>query len=251
MLEGLLRHNTDAKINKNYVDTHGQSEVAFAFCNLLGFQLMPRFKSIHKQKLYRPDVGMSDSFPNLQLILRRPINWEIIRQQYDEIVKYATALRLGTAETDTILKRFTRNNLKHPTYKALLELGKAVKTIFLCEYLDSEAMRIEIHEGLNIVENWNSANDFIFLGKGREFSTNNIEDQEISSLALHLLQNCLIYINTLMIQKIFEDKKTLDQMTKEDFRALTPLIYSHVNPYGSFQLNMNERIVIEENKKTS
>lgn len=251
MLEGLLRHNTDAKINKNYVDTHGQSEVAFAFCNLLGYKLMPRFKAIHKQKLYRPDVGMSDSFPNLQLILRRPINWEIIRQQYDEMVKYATALRLGTAETDTILKRFTRNNLKHPTYKALLELGKAVKTIFLCEYLDSEALRIEIHEGLNIVENWNSANDFIFLGKGREFSTNNIEDQEISALALHLLQNCLIYINTLMIQKVFEDKKTLDQMTKEDFRALTPLIYSHVNPYGSFQLNMNERIVIEENKNTA
>lgn len=33
-------------------------------------------------------------------------------------------------------------------------------------------------------------------------------------------------------------------MTIEDFRALTPLIYSHVNPYGNFDLNMNERIPI-------
>jgi hypothetical protein len=34
-------------------------------------------------------------------------------------------------------------------------------------------------------------------------------------------------------------------MAPEDFRALTPLIYSHVNPYGHFNLNMEERIPIE------
>jgi len=39
-------------------------------------------------------------------------------------------IRLGTAETEAILRRFTRN-LQHPTYKALTELGKAIKTIFL------------------------------------------------------------------------------------------------------------------------
>jgi len=129
---------------------------------------MPRLKAINKQKLYRPDVGISDSFPNLQLILTRPINWNLIKQQYDQMVKYATALRLGTAETEAILKRFTRNNLKHPTYLALAELGKAIKTIFLCEYLHSEEIRREIHEGLNVIENWNSANSFIFYGKGGE-----------------------------------------------------------------------------------
>ena len=51
------------------------------------------------------------------------------------MVKYSTALRLGTAETEAILRRFTRNNLQHPTYKALVELGKARRTIFLCRYL--------------------------------------------------------------------------------------------------------------------
>jgi TnpA family transposase len=246
MIEGLLKHCTDMEIEKNFVDSHGQSEVAFAFCHLLGFNLMPRLKAIHSQKLYRPDAGISEAFPNLQLVLTRPINWELIRQQYDQMVKYATALRLGTAETEAILKRFTRNNLKHPTYQALAELGKAIKTIFLCEYLSSEELRIEIHEGLNVVENWNSANAFIFYGKGGEISTNRIEDQELSVLSLHLLQNCLVYINTLMIQQVLSQKKWYDLMTPEDFRALTPLIYTHVNPYGHFNLDMNERILIEE-----
>ena len=31
----------------------------------------------------------------------------------------------------------TRSNLSHPTYRALAELGKVIKTIFLCKYLHS------------------------------------------------------------------------------------------------------------------
>ena len=107
---------------------------------------------------------------------------------YDQMVKYTAALKIGTAET-AIMKRFTRNNLKHPTYKALQELGKAVKTIFLCEYLMSEELRIEINQGLK--------------------------------------------------------KEWLNKMQAEDYRALSPLIYQHVNPYGNFELNMDERIKIQ------
>ncbi len=246
MIEGVLRHCTDMKIEKNYVDSHGQSEVAFAFSHLLGFELLPRLKRIHSQKLYRPEVGNSDAYPNLQLILTRPIKWDLIRQQYDQMIKYTTALRLGTAEPEAILKRFTRANIQHPTYQALAELGKVIKTIFLCQYLQSEALRREINEGLNVVENWNSANSFIFYGKGGEVSTNRLEEQELSVLCLHLLQNCLVYINTLMIQQVLSESTWMSIMKTEDWRALTPLIYSHVNPYGTWRLDLDERLQIEQ-----
>lgn len=245
MIEGLLRHCTQMKVEKNYVDTHGQSVVAFAFCHLLGFGLMPRLKGIHKQKLYRPDSGNTAAYPNLQPVLTRAINWDLIRQQYDQMVKYATALRLGTAETEAILKRFTRGNLMHPTYQALCELGKAVKTIFLSQYLHSIELRREIHEGLNVVENWNSANSFIFYGKGGEIATNSLEDQELAVLSLHLLQISLVYINTLMIQQVLSQPEWKSLMKPEDLRALSPLIWGHVNPYGTFKLDMTERLSIE------
>ncbi|MCP4901599.1 MAG: transposase, partial [bacterium] len=45
MIEGVLRHCTDMNVEKQYVDSHGQSEVAFAFCYLLGFDLLPRLKA--------------------------------------------------------------------------------------------------------------------------------------------------------------------------------------------------------------
>jgi TnpA family transposase len=111
-------------------------------------------------------------------------------------------LRQGTTDTESKLRRFTRNNRRHSTYKALSELGKACRTIFLCRYLRLPELRREIQEGLNVVENWNSANDFILFGRSGEIASNRLVDQEITMLSLHLLQNCLVYINTLMLQQV-------------------------------------------------
>ena len=244
MIEGVMRHCTDMEVDRQYVDSHGQSTVGFALCHLLGFDLMPRLKAIASQKLYRPVAGRPNDYPNLQPILTRPIRWELIRQQYDEMVKYATALRLGTADAETILKRFTRDNLQHPTYQALVELGKAIKTAFICHYLHAEDVRYEVNDGLNVVENWNSANDFIFYGRSGEIATNRLDDQEIAVLSLHLVQACLVYINTLMLQQVLDEPGWLEKMTPEDYRAMTPLFYHHVNPYGVFELDMTKRLLI-------
>jgi len=245
MIEGVLRHCTDMEVEKQFVDSHGQSEVAFAFCHLLGFDLLPRLKALASQKLSLTGDEQPGEYGNLQPILKsNPINWEVIGQQYDEMIKYTAALKHGNAEPEAILRRFTRNNVQHPTYKALSELGKAIKTIFLCRYLQSEALRHEIHEGLNVVENWNSANAFIFYGKSGEIATNATKDQEISILALHLLQSCLVYVNTLMIEEVLTNKGLKSALTPEDYRALSPLIYGHINPYGLFPLDMTNRLSI-------
>ncbi|MDQ0273932.1 hypothetical protein J2S17_005893 [Cytobacillus purgationiresistens] len=48
-----------------------------------------------------------------------------------------------------------------------------------------------------------------------------------------------------MIQEVLSEQKWFDLMESEDLRALTPLVYSHVNPYGTFELNMEERLHIK------
>jgi hypothetical protein len=64
-------------------------------------------------------------------------------------------------------------------------------------------------------------------------------------LSLHLVQISLVYINTLMIQQVLADQSWLDRMTPDDWRALTPLIYAHINPYCTFELDMQKRLHLE------
>lgn len=245
MIEGVLRHCTDVDIKKNYVDTHGASEVGFAFAYVLNFDLLPRLKNIHSQKLYVVDPEDMQQYSNLTHILARSINWTLIENQYEQIIKYTTALKLGTADAETIMRRFTRNNIQHPTYKALSELGKAVKTIFLCKYLDSEDLRQEIHEGLNVVERWNGINDFIFYGKTGMMRSNKPEELELSMLCLHLLQISMVFINTLMLQQVLKENKWINKLTLEDRRAITPLINEHLNPYGLFPLDLDSKLDLD------
>lgn len=241
MIQGVLRHCVEMEVNQQYVDTHGQSVVAFAFCRLLGFELMPRLKNIDTQKLYRAESGQA--FPNLEPVMAsRAINWELIEEQLDGMVKHAVALKLNFVDAESLLRRFTKNNAQHPAYKAFAELGRAIKTIFLCRYLASEDLRREINEGLNVVESWNGTNDFIFFGKGGELTTNRQEDQEMGLHCLHLLQSSLVYINTLMIQRLLREPAWVDRMTARDLAALSPLLTQHVNRFGRFDLDLESRI---------
>jgi hypothetical protein len=54
-------------------------------------------------------------------------------------------------------------------------------------------------------------------------------------LSLRLLQSSLVYINTLMLQRALADPAWIASMTTDDLRGLTPLIYTHVNPPGTFR----------------
>jgi TnpA family transposase len=201
----------------------------------------PTNGAFQNQRLYRVEKGDLERFKNVATVMTRPIDWAVVEQQYDEMVKFATALRVGTADAETILRRFTRGTV-HPTYKALGELGKAVKTAFLCEYLSNVELRREIHEGLNVIESWNAANDFILYGKGGEFATNRLEDATLSMLCLHLLQVSLVFVNTLMLQQVLREPEWQGRLTSTDLRALSPLKWQHINPYGTFTLDMRERL---------
>lgn len=54
-----------------------------------------------------------------------------------------------------------------------------------------------------------------------------------------------------MIQQVLNEPGWLSRMKVEDFRALTPLIYAHVNPYGIFELDMDTRLPLEMTGKAS
>jgi len=109
MIEGAMHHRTEMDVQANYVDSHGQSEVGFGLTRLLGFELKPRLKRINVTKLYLPDTDIRPRIPDLLPVLSKQgsIRWELIAQQYDQLIKYATPINNRTASTEAILRRFT------------------------------------------------------------------------------------------------------------------------------------------------
>ncbi|WP_170184845.1 Tn3 family transposase [Streptomyces sedi] len=81
------------------------------------------------------------------------------------------------------------------------------------------------------MENWNSANHDLFYGKDGDLTGSHKESQEVSMLALHLLQSALVHVNTLLLQDVLSEEKWQKRLTDADRRALSPLFWTHVNPY--------------------
>lgn len=67
------------------------------------------------------------------------------------------------------------------------------------------------------------ANVAIYYGKEGELTGPDKETQEISMLALHLLQSALVLINTRLIDRILSEPRWADKLTERGLRALTPL----------------------------
>ena len=247
MVEGAMHHGTDMDVEANYTDTHGQSVIGFGLTRLLGFDLLPRIKAINRVRLYRPGPG--DSYPQLApAMVGRPIRWDLIADQYDEMVKYTTAIRTRSAQTAAILRRFQNANAMHPAYQAMLETGRAQRTLFVARYLRDRELHREINAGLNVAESWNAGNSIIYFGKGGDIPANRRDEQELSVLCLRVLQAAVVYLNTLMIQDVLDEG--LAELSPDDLRGLTPLFWTNIAPYGEVRLNMKSRLALRGSPAT-
>lgn len=245
MVEGAMRHETTMNVETNYVDSHGASLIGFGITRLLNFDLVARFKQINVMKLYLPGRTDRFSYPLLGPALTRPFRPEIVENNYDLIVKYATAIRQGTASTEALLRRF-QGETTHPAYSAMLEVGCAQRTIFLARWLRDRDLQHETESGLNVVENYNGVGDYIRFGKRGELASNRREEQELAMLCLQILQSCLGYINTLMIQDILAEPEWADVLTDADRRGITPLFHTNMTPYGTVRLRSDHRLDLTE-----
>jgi TnpA family transposase len=191
VIDGLLQ-NGAVKSDIHSTDTFGFTEVIFGLTNLLGFSFAPRIKNFKKQQLY--GFNSPKYYHNLgyTLMPKRKIKEDLIKNNWDEILRFIITIKERKTTATQLLKRLTSYSRNHKLYTALKELGKIIKTDFLLNYIDDVTLRQRIEKQLNKVEASNKFSKAVFFGNSSEFTVATAEEQNIANNSKRLIHQALL-----------------------------------------------------------
>ena len=115
------------------------------------------------------------------------INEKIIVVQWEQILRLLCTIKLKESLPSNILKRLSSYSKQNPLYKAIKEVGRIYKTIFLLKYYDEILLRQNIEKQLNRVELSHLFAKAVFFGNNRELKYATKEEQEIAVGCRHLI----------------------------------------------------------------
>lgn len=167
VIDGLLHHESDLSIEEHYTDTAGYTDQVFGLSHLLGFRFAPRLRDLSDSKLYV--IGRPSDFPKIENLLRGQIDLKVIRKNYDDVLRLAHSIREGEVSGSLIMGKLGSYARQNKVAKALREMGRIEKTIFILDYISSKSVRRRIQRGLNKGEAMNALARAIFFGKHGEF----------------------------------------------------------------------------------
>lgn len=248
VLDGLM-HNSAIESGIHSSDTHGYSEIVFGICNALGICFAPRIKNYADQLLYTFRINPRKGY-HKQGFLLLPSKGKLIDEkqlglQWDNVLRLLCTIKLKESKASEILGRLGSYSKQHPLYRALKELGRIYKTIFLLRYLTEVSLRQEIEKQLNKVELSHRFAKAVFFDNNQEFKVATKDQQQIVLSCRHLIQNSIILWNYLFIS----DKlaRTKDRSEYEHILSLVRnssiMTWQHINMYGEYDFEISNRKV--------
>ncbi|MCB1834875.1 MAG: Tn3 family transposase [Geminicoccaceae bacterium] len=103
VLGGLLDHGGDFDIEINHADTGGVSDHNFGITYLLGYRFAPRIRNLRDRRLYT--FKTITTYPTLRPIIDGRINIRLLRETWDDLLRFAASLQNGSIDAATALKR--------------------------------------------------------------------------------------------------------------------------------------------------
>jgi TnpA family transposase len=128
VLDGLLYHESDLKIEEHYTDTAGFTDHVFALCHLLGFRFAPRIRDLADRRIYVLDKA--STYPAIAGLIGGTLNTDLMATQWKEILRLATSIKKGTVTASLILRKLGAYPRQNSLALALRELGRVERTLF-------------------------------------------------------------------------------------------------------------------------
>jgi TnpA family transposase len=110
-----------------------------------------------------------------------------------DMLRVGVSIAAGTITPSTILRRLGTYSRKNRLYLAFRELGVAVRTGFLLQYLGDANLRSTIQAATNKSESFNDFVKWLAFGGGGVTAENDRGEQRKIIKYNHLLANCLSF----------------------------------------------------------
>ena len=174
------------------------------------------------------------------MVTANRIKTGFIADNWDDLLRVAGSLKLGTVTASELMRTLQANRRSSTLAKAIGEIGRIAKTLYLLRYIDDEAYRRRILIQLNRGEGRHRLARTVFFGRKGEVRQRYREGQEDQLGALGLVVNVIVLWNTLYMDKALDHLQTKGLVINpEDVARLNPLGYKHINMLGRYTFALN------------
>lgn len=233
VLDGLLYHESDLRIEEHYTDTAGFTDHVFALMHLLGFRFAPRIRDLADTKLYVPKAKAGHDA--LKPLIGGVLNLKRIRAHWQEILRLAVSIKAGTVTASLMLRKLGGYPRQNGLAVALRELGRIERTLFILDWLQSVELRRRVHAGLNKGEARNALARAVFFGRLGEVRDRSFEGQRYRASGLNLVTAAIVLWNTVYLERAVAALRDGGQPIDDaSLCCLSPLGWEHINLTGDY-----------------
>lgn len=234
VLDGLLYHESELRIEEHYTDTNGFTDHIFALCPPLGFRFSPRIRDLKDKNLYVPDD--SKNYPSISNFLgERIINQKIILSQWPEYLRLVTSIKQGTITASLMLRKLASYPRQNGLALALREIGRIERTIFALDWLLDPQLRQRVTAGLNKGEAKNTLARAVCFNRLGEIRDRTYELQRHRASGLNLVVASIILWNTVYLERAVNAMRMQGHQFNESlFKHVAPIHWNHINLTGDY-----------------
>ena len=233
LLSVVLEQQTELQPTEIMSDTGAYTDTIFGIFHLLGYQFSPRLADIGGTRFWRVD-GKAD-YGALDGLAAQRINVALIIQHWEDLLRLAGSLKLGTVQAAGLIRTLQTKDRPTKLARALEELGRLIKTLYLLRFIDDAAYRRRILVQLIRGEGRHQLARVVFHGKRGELRQRYREGQEDQLGALGLVVNVIVLWNTIYMDAALNHLRAEGfDVRPEDVARLSPLGFDHINMLGRY-----------------
>lgn len=228
-------------------DTSGASDMIFGLFWLLGYQFSPRLADAGEARFWR--VDREADYGPFDELARNHINPTHAEHHWDDALRIVGSLKLGTIHASELIRSLLKSDRPSSIAKAIIEMGRINKTIYLLRFVTDKKYRRRILKQLNRTESRHSLAAKICHGKHGEIRKRYRQGQEDQLGALGLVINAVVLWNTIYMQDALDHlRRHGHEVLAEDVAGLSPLVHEHIRMLGHYTFTLAEPVLKGEHR---